>query len=161
VTRDALPEVFGLIPVLAAGAAVFLVLWILYFWGRLLPSHGLRSKRILDAFRQARPRHYLGFFLLRSPALLSAVVVYTIALGLFGVDASFLGMLGYLPVIFFAAAIPTPMRAAAVTFWVILFPENEGQMAAFGLLQHNFFILFNALIGLVFLPRAQRELTGP
>jgi len=160
VTGDALPEVFGLIPLLAAGAAVFLVLWILYFAGRLLPSHGLRSRRILDAFRQAKVRHYLGFFVLRSPALLSAVIVYTIALGFFGVDASFLTMLGYLPVIFFAAAIPTPMRAAAITFWVILFPENEGQMAAFGLLQHNFFILFNALIGLVFLPRAQRELGG-
>lgn len=160
VTREILPEVFGLIPMIAAGAAIFLVLWILYFDGKILPSNGLRERRILDAFRQARPRHYLGFFLLRSPALLTAVIVYTLALGFFGVDASFLTMLGYLPVIFFAAAIPTPMRAAAITSWVILFPENEGQMAAFGLLQHNFFILFNALIGLVFLPRAQRELTG-
>jgi hypothetical protein len=31
-------------------------------------------------------------------------------------------------------------------------------MAAFGFVQHNFFILFNALIGVVFLRRAQREL---
>ena len=60
--------------------------------------------------------------------------------------------------VFFAAAVPTPMRAAAITFWVILFPENEGQMAAFGFVQHNFFILFNAVIGLVFWRRAQREL---
>ena len=161
VTSDMLPEVFSLIPAIAAGGAVFLVLWILYFEGKILPSHGFRSQRILDAFRQAEPKHYLGFFLLRSPALLTAVVVYTVALGFFGVEASFLNMLGYLPVIFFAAAIPTPMRAAAITSWVILFPENEGQMAAFGLLQHNFFILFNALIGLVFLPRAQRELIEP
>lgn len=160
-TRDSLPEVFALIPVIAFGAAVFLVLWILYFGGRILPSNELRSRRILDAFRQAKVKHYAGFLLLRSPALISAVFVYTLALGFFGVEASFLTLLGYLPVIFFAAAIPTPMRAAAITFWVILFPENEGQMAAFGLLQHNFFILFNALIGLVFLPRAQRELTGP
>ena len=69
-------------------------------------------------------------------------------------------MLGYLPVIFFAATVPTPMRAAAITFWVILFPENEGQMAAFGLVQHNFFILFNAVIGLLFLRRTQRELSS-
>ena len=159
VTRDALPEVFGLIPLIAAGAAVFLVLWILYFGGRILPGNALRERRILDSFRQAKAWHYGAFFLLRSPALLSAVVVYTIALGLFEVEASFLTLLGYLPVIFFAATIPTPMRAAAVTSWVVLFPENEGQMAAFGLMQHNFFILFNALIGLVFWPRAQRELT--
>ena len=87
-----------------------------------------------------------------------AIVVYTTALNLFGVEASFLQLLPYLPVIFFAAAVPTPMRAAAITFWVILFPENEGQMAAFGFVQHNFFILFNAAIGLVFWRRAQREL---
>jgi hypothetical protein len=31
-------------------------------------------------------------------------------------------------------------------------------MSAFGLVQHNFFILFNAVIGLVFLRRAQKEL---
>ena len=31
-------------------------------------------------------------------------------------------------------------------------------MAAFGFVQHNFFILFNAAIGLLFLPRANREL---
>ncbi|HUP51138.1 MAG TPA: hypothetical protein VM198_01580 [Longimicrobiales bacterium] len=158
VTRDSLPEVFGLIPVIAGGAAVFLVLWILYFDGKLLPGNKLRERRVLDAFRQAKAWHYGAFFLLRSPALLSAVVVYTVALGLFGVETSFLNLLGYLPVIFFAATIPTPMRAAAITSWVILFPENEGQMAAFGLVQHNFFIFFNALIGLLFLRRAQREL---
>jgi hypothetical protein len=158
VTRSSLPEVFGLIPAIAAGAAVFLVLWILYFDGKLLPGNKLRERRILDAFRQAKAWHYGAFFLLRSPALISAVVVYTLALGFFGVETSMLDLIGYLPVIFFAAAIPTPMRAAAITFWVILFPENEGQMAAFGLLQHNFFIFFNALIGLLFLRRAQREL---
>ena len=160
VSRDALPEVFGLIPPLALGAAVFLTLWMLYFQGKILPNNPLRDKRLLHAFKLAKPRHYGAFFLLRSPALLSAVVVYTIALNMFGVDASFTTSLGYLPVIFFAAAVPTPMRAAAITSWVILFPENEGQMAAFGFVQHNFFILFNALIGLLFWRRARRELLG-
>ena len=44
-------------------------------------------------------------------------------------------------------------------------PANEGALCvkgqfAFGFVQHNFFILFNALIGLAFWPRAQRELLG-
>ena len=160
VSRDTLPEVFGLIPPIALGAAVVLTLWMLYFQGKILANNRLRDKRILHAFRLAKPKHYLWFFLLRSPALLSAVVVYTIALNLFGVEASLASSLGYLPVIFFAATVPTPMRAAAITFWVILFPENEGQMAAFGFVQHNFFILFNAVIGLLFWPRAQRDLYG-
>jgi len=155
-----LPEVFNIIPFIAAGALVFFTLWLLYFRGVLLPDNQFRNKRILHAFKLASLKHYALFFLLRSPALITAVFVYTIALNLFGVEASFLSLLGYLPVIFFAATVPTPMRAAAITFWVILFPENEGQMAAFGFVQHNFFILFNALIGVVFWRRAQRELFG-
>jgi hypothetical protein len=159
-TTDILPDVFNLIPYIALAAGVFLALWMLYFQGRILPNSTLRDKRILHAFKIARPWHYGAFFLLRSPAIIAAMVVYTIALGLFGVEASFLSLIGVLPVIFFAATVPTPMRAAAITLWVVLFPENEGQMAAFGFVQHNFFILFNAAIGLLFWRRAQRELFG-
>ncbi|NKB35489.1 MAG: hypothetical protein GKR91_20505 [Pseudomonadales bacterium] len=157
-SSEGLPDVFNLMPVIAGGAAIFFIVWVLYFQGKILPNNQFRQKRIMDAFKQAKIKHYLMFLLLRSPALLAAIVVYTIALNLFGVEASFLQLLPYLPVIFFAAAVPTPMRAAAITFWVILFPENEGQMAAFGFVQHNFFILFNAIIGLVFWRRAQGEL---
>ena len=156
----ALPEAFSLIPWIALGGAVVLTLWILYFSGTILPGSGLRDKRIFHAFRMAKPWHYGAFFLLRSPAILGAVVVYTIALRLFGVEASFLSLFPYLPVIFFAATVPTPMRAAAITLWVVLFPDNVGQMAAFGFVQHNFFVLFNALLGLLFWPRARRELFG-
>lgn len=157
-TRSGLPEAFGLIPWLALGGAVVLALWVLYFSGTIFPGSEFRNKKILHAFRVARPWHYGAFFLLRSPALLGAGVVYTIALRFFGVPASFLTLFPYLPVIFFAATVPTPMRAAAITSWVILFPENVGQMAAFGFVQHNFFVLFNALLGLFFWPRARREL---
>ena len=155
---DGLTEVFQIMPVISIGATILLILWLLYFNGTLLPNNQLREKRILHGFRRAKLWHYGAFFLLRSPALLAAIVVYTTALNLFGVEASFLTLLPYLPVVFFAAAVPTPMRAAAITFWVILFPENEGQMAAFGFVQHNFFILFNAIIGLIFWRRAQRDL---
>lgn len=158
VSKNSLPPVFGLMPVISVGAAVVFTLWLLYFRGTILPGSQFRDKKIFHAFRMATLKHYVLFFLLRSPALLMAVVVYTIALNLFGVEASLLPLMGYLPIIFFAATVPTPMRAAAITLWVVLFPENEGQMAAFGFVQHNFFVLFNALIGVVFLRRAQREL---
>ncbi len=158
VSRSSLPPVFGLMPFITLGAAVVFTLWVLYFRGTILPGNQLRDKKIFHAFKMARLKHYALFFLLRSPALLAAVLVYTIALNLFGVEASLLPLMGYLPIIFFAATVPTPMRAAAIALWVVLFPRNEGQMAAFGFVQHNFFILFNALIGVVFLRRAQREL---
>jgi hypothetical protein len=157
---DALPQVFALIPWLAVGAAVFGALWLAFWSGRLWPGLALRERPILLAFRKARLRHYLGVVVLRSPALLAAVVVYTLALSLFGVEVGLAEMLGYLPVIFFGAAVPTPMRAAAITLWVTLFPDRPAEMAAFGIVQHNFFIFFNAAIGVLFLRRANRELFG-
>jgi hypothetical protein len=84
--------------------------------------------------------------------------VYDLALRLFGVELSLTQMLGYLPVVFFGAGVPGPMRAVAITLWVVLLPDHAGQMAAFAIVMHTFFIFFNAAIGLLFLRRTQREL---
>jgi len=157
---DSLPAVFHAIPWVAAGVAAFFALHLLYFSGSIVPGSQIRNREILHAFRQAKIGHYVGIILLRSPALLMAVVVYTLALRLFGVSVGFVEMLGYLPVIFFGAAVPGPMRSVAITLWVTLFPDNAGEMAAFGLVQHNFFIFFNAAIGMLFLRRANREIFG-
>ena len=154
----ALPDAFRILPWVGLGAAAFFVVWILYFHGSIAPGSMLRERQILHAFRQAKPWQYGAIVLLRSPALLAAAVVYTLALRLFGIDANFLQMLGVLPLIFFGAATPGPMRAVAISMWVLLFPAHPAEMAAFGLVMHNFFIFFNAAIGLVFLRRAQREL---
>lgn len=159
-TRDSLPEVFGLIPWIAAGAAVFLALWIAFFRGPLGKGRELRERPLFKSFRESGIARYLTIIALRSPALLAAVFVYKNTLGLFGVEATYLQMLGYLPVIFFGAATPGPMRTVAITLWVILFPGNEGEMTTFGFVQHNFFIFFNAAIGLLFIRRANRELFG-
>jgi hypothetical protein len=157
---DSLPGIFHNIPLLAFAAAVFFVLWIAYFRGRLLPNLTLRDRDLLHAFRRARPSQYLVILAMRSPALLAAVAVYTWALGLFGISSSLGEILGYLPVIFFGAAVPGPMRAVAITMWTTLFPDQVGEAAAFGLCMHNFFIFFNAAIGLLFMRRAQREIFG-
>ena len=87
-------------------------------------------------------------------------VTYALCLRLFGVYAGAPELLGYLPVIFFGAATPGPMHSVAIVLWVILFPDKLGEMTAFAFVQHNFFILFNAAIGLLFLRRATRELFG-
>ncbi len=157
---DRIDPVFHNIPWVAVGAATFFVLWILFFSGKLLPTAGLRDRQLLLAFRKAAPWQYLTIIALRSPALLAAVVIYKHAIGLFGVEVSYGEMLGYLPIIFFGAAIPGPVRAVAVAMWPVLYPEKAAEMTAFGLVQHNFFIFFNAAIGLLFLRRANRELLG-
>jgi hypothetical protein len=158
IAGDELPAPFRLVPWVALGVFAAFGVWIAYFRGWIAPRSALRERPILKAFREASPLRYAAIAALRSPALLAAVVVYTLALRLFGIDATFLHMIGVLPVIFFAAAVPTPMRAAAITIWVVLFPEREAQMSAFGFVMHNFFIFFNATIGLLFLRRAKREL---
>jgi hypothetical protein len=157
---SSLPPVFHNIPLLAIGAAIVFTLWVLYFRGRILPDSKLRDREIFHAFRRASPWQYLQIMLLRSPALLAAVFVYTWSLGLFGIEASLGQILGYLPVIFFGAAVPGPMRAVAITLWTQLFPDHVGEAAAFGLCMHNFFIFFNAALGLFFMRRVQREIFG-
>lgn len=155
---DALPDAFRMLPWVGLGAALFFAAWVLYFRGAIAPGSQLRDRQLLHAFRQAQPWQYLGVIALRSPAMLAAAVVYTLSLRLFGVEAGFVQMLGVLPLVFFGAATPGPMRAVAISMWVLLFPEHPAEMAAFGLVMHNFFIFFNAAIGLLFLRRAQREL---
>ncbi|HEY7654913.1 MAG TPA: hypothetical protein VIG07_18995 [Methylomirabilota bacterium] len=155
---DHFPAVFHAIPWIAAASAAFFVLFHLFFTGRLAVGQSLRERPLFRSFRLATVWHYAGVMALRSPAMLGAIVAYTLALGLFGVQASVLQMLGYLPVIFFGAATPGPMHSVAIVLWVLLFPDRPGEMTAFGFVQHNFFVLFNAAVGLVFLRRATRAL---
>ncbi len=84
IAGDALPAQFALVPWIAVGAAAFFVLWVLYFNGTIARGLSLRERPILLAFRKARPWQYLALVLIRSPAILGAVVDYTIALELFG-----------------------------------------------------------------------------
>ena len=155
---DRFPPVFHAIPWIALGSGIFFVLFYLFFNGRLGGGGALRDRPIFRAFRLATVWHYAAVIALRSPVMIAAVIVYTLALRLFGVSAGVVEMLGYLPVIFFGAATPGPMHSVAIVLWVVLFPERPGAMITFGFVQHNFFVLWNAAIGLLFLRRATREL---
>ena len=154
------PAAFHVIPWIALGVAVFFVLFQLFFSGKIGPGIALRDRPIFRAFRLAKVWHYAVVIAMRAPPVLAGVVVYTLALRLFGGSVGFGEMLGYLPVIFFGAAMPGPMHSVAILFWVLLFPDKPGQMTAFGFVMHNFFIFFNAAVGLLFLRRATRELFG-
>ncbi len=146
-----------ILPAIFIAALIYLPLHIAYFRGRLLRGSGLRDKQLLVAFRNARPIHYLLVVLFKAPNLLGAVVVYTIALDLFQVDVSLGQMLAFLPVIFLAAALPLPFHAGALLLWTVLFPDYP-EVGVFSLVMHTFFVLFNAVIGVLFLPKANKEL---
>jgi hypothetical protein len=153
-------EVFHVIPWIALGSVVFFVLFHLFFTGKIGSRIALRERPIFRAFRLAKVWNYAAVVLMRAPLVLAGVIVYTLALRMFGGTVSYGEMLGYLPVIFFGAAMPGPMHSVAILFWVLLFPGRPGQMTAFGFVMHNFFLLFNAGVGLLFLRRATREVFG-
>ena len=148
-----------ILPAVMVFAAVYLPLHIAYFRTGRLGTGGLRDIPVLVAFRRARPVHYLLIVLCKAPNLIGAVVVYYFALQLFNVSVQFGQLLVFLPVIFLAAALPLPFHAGALLLWTVLFP-NYPQVAAFSFVMHTFFVLFNAAIGVLFLPRANRELFG-
>jgi len=152
------PEAFHVIPAIALGAAVLFAFVYAFFTGRLPFGAALRNRPIFRAFRQAKLWHYVAVFAMRAPAVISGVFVYTLVLRLFGGAVTFSEMFSYLPIVFFGASLPGPMHSVAIVFWVLLFPNRPGQMTAFGFVQHNFFMLFNAAIGVLFLRRATREL---
>jgi hypothetical protein len=156
---ESFPKVFHAIPWIALASGAFFVLFHLFFSGKLGSGTALRHRPIFRAFRLAKAWQYGAVLAMRAPLVIAGVVVYTLALRLFGGSVSYGEMLGYLPVIFFGAATPGPMHSVAILFWVLLFPERPGQMTAFGFVQHNFFIFFNAAIGLLFLRRATRDLS--
>ena len=68
-------------------ALIVFVVWIQFFRGRIASGIQLRERDIFLAFRRAEWWQYLVVMLLRSPALLLAMVVYWQALAAFGVDA--------------------------------------------------------------------------
>jgi hypothetical protein len=158
IAGDELPHQFRLVPWIALG-----VFGAVRGLGRLLPrldraGSALRERPILKAFREASPLRYLADRgALRSPGAArrgdrlharAAPVRRRRELRAHARRAA-----GDL----LRAAVPTPMRAAAITIWVVLFPEREAQMSAFGFVMHNFFIFFNATIGSVLpAPRAAR-----
>jgi hypothetical protein len=157
---DSFPNAFHIIPWIALGSGFFFAIFHSFFSGAIGPGIALRERPIFRAFRLAKVWHYGAVIALRAPLVIAGVVVYTLALRLFGGSVSMEQMLGYLPVIFFGAAMPGPMHSVAILFWVLLFPDKPGQMTAFGFVMHNFFIFFNAGVGLLFLRRATRELFG-
>jgi hypothetical protein len=153
-------QVFHIIPWIALGSAIFFIFFHLFFSGKIGSGIALRDRPIFRSFRMAKVWHYGAVLAMRAPLVIAGVVVFTLALRLFGGSVSFGEMLGYLPVIFFGAAMPGPMHSVAILFWVLLFPDKPGQMTAFGFVMHNFFIFFNAGVGLLFLRRATREMFG-
>lgn len=138
-------------------AALYFPLHLLYFSGRLLPSSQWREQPLLHGFRQSTSYQYGLLLLFKAPNMLGAVLVYTLALECFHVEVSFTQVLFSLPLIFLAAALPLPFHAGGLLLWTLFYPELP-EIGAFALVMHLFFVSFNAIIGVLFLPQVSSVL---
>lgn len=139
-------------------ATIYFVLHVLYFDGRILANwRRLRDLQICHSFAKSSLAQYGLLILFKAPALMGAMVVYYLTLGLFNVPVSFVEIATFLPLIFLAAALPLPFHAGALLIWSQLFPEFP-EVGAFAFVMSLTFVGTNALIGLMFLPHVNKVL---
>jgi hypothetical protein len=123
-----------------------------------------RAGAVLSTYMQARPLDYLVVLAIKAPTFLASVVAQYYALSLFGIAIPFVKLLLFLPLVFLAAALPIAVAhlGTSQAAWLLFFSSNASgaQLVAYSIAAQLTFMLCNALIGLVFLPRASRELTA-
>ena len=123
-----------------------------------------RAGAILATFMQARPVDYLAVLAIKAPTFLASVVAQYYALALYGIAIPFVKLMLFLPLVFLAAALPISVAhlGTSQAAWLLFFSTNASpaKIVAYSLAAQLTFMLCNALIGLVFLPRASRELTA-
>ena len=119
---------------------------------------------LLATFIQARPLDYLAVLSIKAPTFLASVVAQYYALALYGIAIPFVKLMLFLPLVFLAAALPISVAhlGTSQAAWLLFFSSNASpaKIVAYSLAAQLTFMLCNALIGLVFLPRASRELTA-
>ncbi len=122
-----------------------------------------RAGAILATFMKARPIDYLAVLAIKAPSFLASVVAQYYALALYGIAVPFVKLVLFLPLVFLAAALPIAVAhlGTSQAAWLLFFSGNapDVKILAYSLAAHFTFMLCNGLIGLVFLPRASRELT--
>jgi hypothetical protein len=123
-----------------------------------------RAGAILATFMKARPLDYLAVLAIKAPSFLGSVVAQYYALALYGIAVPFVKLILFLPLVFLAAALPIAVAhlGTSQAAWLLFFSGNapDVKILAYSLAAHFTFMICNGLIGLVFLPRASRELTA-
>jgi len=123
-----------------------------------------RFGSIPRTFFAARPRDYATVIAIKAPSFLMSLLTQYIALSLYGIAVPFVKLMLFLPLVFLAAALPIGVAhlGTSQAAWLLFFSANapSAKILAYSLAAHFTFMFCNALIGLCFLRRAIRELTG-
>ncbi|HLK09818.1 MAG TPA: lysylphosphatidylglycerol synthase domain-containing protein [Candidatus Binatia bacterium] len=135
--------------------------WLAYFNGLRALGVARPAPGLLETFGRARLIDYLVILGIKSASLLMAIVVQHVGLHLFGMDVPLLVLLANLPLVFLVSAVPLTVAKLGTSqaAWILLLGAYApaAGLLAYSLAAHALFLATNALIGLVFLPRAGRE----
>jgi hypothetical protein len=163
-------EIVGVMRVAYAVAWLLLVVVIVLF-ARARHSDRMRAwistsrfGPIARTFFAARPQDYATVIAIKAPSFLMSLLTQYLALSLYGIIVPFLKLMLFLPLVFLAAALPIGVAhlGTSQAAWLLFFSANapSEKILAYSLAAHFTFMCCNALIGLCFLRRAIRELTG-
>jgi hypothetical protein len=101
---------------------------------------------------------------LKAPGFLASLLAQHYALALYGIAIPFTKLVLFLPLVFLAAALPIAAAhlGTSQAAWILFFSGSapQAKILAYSLAAHFTFMFCNGLIGLFFLPRANRELTA-
>jgi hypothetical protein len=125
---------------------------------------GGRLRTVARTFIAARPGDYAIVLAIKAPSFLGSLFAQYFALALYGISIPLVKLVLFLPLVFLAAALPIAVAhlGTSQAAWLLFFSANapQAKILAYSLGAHFTFMLCNGLIGLIFLPRASRELTG-
>lgn len=123
-----------------------------------------RVPAIISAFVAARPLDYATVLAIRSPGFLGSLLTQYYALHLFDISIPLVRLVLFLPLVYLAAALPLSVAhlGTSQAAWLVFFSgsASDAQILAYSLAAHFTFMFCNGFIGLLFLPRASRELSG-
>jgi len=138
--------------------------WVFRVFPRLKIPWRFRESSIFRTFDQAPLKRYAQVVLLRAPMFVVSLLLHFLAVRSFGMEIPLAEMLAFLPIIFMLAALPITVAHLGTTqaAWIFLFRDYAApsQLLAYSLASHLAFMLTRGLLGLIFLPRAYRDLFG-
>ncbi len=122
----------------------------------------LSRSELLSTFRRASLRHCAVILGLKGAVFFVALLVHSQALAFFGIAIPPARLVAFLPVVFLMSALPITVAhlGTSQAAWIFFFSAYApaADLLAYSLVSHLTFMLANGTFGVLFLPRAYRDL---
>jgi len=122
----------------------------------------LSGSVLLSTFRRARLRHCAVILGLKGAVFFLALLVHSQALTFFGIEIPLARLVAFLPVVFLMGALPITVAhlGTSQAAWIFFFSSYApaADLLAYSLVSHLTFMLANGTFGVLFLPKAYRDL---